>query len=593
MNDSDSDSDSLMAPGYPTVSKTNNSSASLSSFSSTNRQKEGKSSTHSSSITTSSNTSCKRSSPKITYTGGSQQEPMVLDDSSSDSESSSVLEVLPPAKKISADAAVISSTSGVSTYTTSSTTSTASSFTTKAKKPPLASKATPHTNSLLGNSNEDSDSDDSLLLMSPGFKNKAPPSRPLCTTTKPSYSLSSQTITNSSSLSQKPSGSLKPSASSLGKERRKQDNLSQKQAEQARKKAERENLRLQKQKKKQQAAETRKRQRLESQVARGNFAKDEICLLVDPPLYQTYDQYDWREHDEITNHNLLVKEYRSALGGSACQTMQWIRAGYLQGGGSAAWEQLRKNNPQGYTHLDRLVVVMDDPKFFLELLQRTAQDDTDDDYPKLRQYLLKLEHGWRAAWSQTEGSPKVMLLLHRPLQEIDRQWVEFRKKYKNSSVQMANLSPPSTEEFHDALTWILIQYQVECMCCDSLEEIWTAALKMTRAIAKEPYHHPITELECINRKKPRVDPTKDHPIVVAQDVWFRQIQQIPRVSEIKARHLIQHYPTIQSLWQAYQEEDNPEELLAGCFSSGRNETKLSKSIYRLLTSTNPEEFPFR
>ena len=502
--------------------------------------------------------------PKVSYTG-SRKQPMSLDsedDSDSDSDDSSMLEVLAPqkqTKKMPPPANVTKSLPVAS------------------KKRPSVAPAKAKPQYILGDTS-DSDSDDSLLNGEPLFAS--------------SSAAATGRQAKKHGLKYK---ELEKERKKQEQERKKQEKLVQKQAEQARKKAERQALKEQKQAKKQAETDSRKRQRLEQQQQRGNFATQEIVLLVDPPLFrrpETHHCYDWKEHDECVKHSCLVQEYPSALGGPNCHALQWIRRDHLQGGASEAWQQLRQNNAQGYTHQDRLVIVMDDPKVFIQLLQRTPQDDDDDDYPQLRRWLARVEHGWKAAWPHSQHAttrPKIMILLHRGMEELDRQWVQFRRAHKNSQRRDVGVSPPSAEEFHDAMTWMLIQFRVECMCCDSYEEIWTTALKMTRALAKAPYKKNVTELECIKKLKPQVADGAP-PLARAKDVWMRQLQQIPGFSEATARNLVRHYPTVQSLWQAYGESDNPEELVAGCLHEKTYQQKKAESIHRLLTSQNPEEF---
>jgi len=157
---------------------------------------------------------------------------------------------------------------------------------------------------------------------------------------------------------------------------------------------------------------------------------------------------------------------------------------------------------------------------------------------------------------------------------------------------------------------MLLQYQVECINCDSYQDIWTIALKMTRALANQPYRNMVTELECIRKLKCRVPLPENNDnnnnnnqllLLHAQDVWVRQLQQIPGISEQTARMLARHYPTIQSLYRAYhqysddedhqqqQQQNQMEELVAGCLHETRFLRMKSYSIYRLLTSMDPNE----
>jgi hypothetical protein len=496
--------------------------------------------------------------PKLSFTGSLQQ-PVCLD---SDASSSfcSLLEVLPPiaAKK---PASETMSKPSVTTALVAST----------------GRNCDSHWDS------SDSDSDDSILNAKPVFKTT--------TTTKKKSDAAAKKIgphNDDDNNNNNSNGSV--TFKQNEQERKKLLKL----AEQERKKAERQTSRELRAAEKDAEKETRKRNRLVHQQARGNFATSEIVLLVDPPLFRRHEEfecYDWRQHEEITNHNCAVHEYRSAIGGSNCQALQWIRKSHVEGGAGKAWEELRLNNPNGYTHMDRLVIVFDDPKVFIELLNRTEQDTTDDDYPQLRQWLFRLEHSWRAAWPNAQSKrPSILLLLHQAMKELDRQWVKHRRLHKNSARQHATQHPPTTSDFHDAISWMMIQFQVECMCCESYEEIWTTALKMTRALSKSVYKKtPITELECVKRIK-SVTHDSAEPLVKAKDVWYRQLQQLQGISETKARNLVRHYPTIQSLWRGYHDiDDDPSELVAGCLHNSQYQQKMSENIHRLLTSTNPEE----
>lgn len=58
-----------------------------------------------------------------------------------------------------------------------------------------------------------------------------------------------------------------------------------------------------------------------------------------------------------------------------------------------------------------------------------------------------------------------------------------------------------------------------------------------------------------------------------------------------AENVAQAYPTMQSLWQAYQEGNDTQNstLLATIFDGKRNQQSLSQAIYRFMKSTNPKE----
>jgi hypothetical protein len=113
--------------------------------------------------------------------------------------------------------------------------------------------------------------------------------------------------------------------------------------------------------------------------------------------------------------------------------------------------------------------------------------------------------------------------------------------------------------------------------------------KLTRGICEGRYCNKVTELQCI--KKIKQATTGDRPIDRARDVWFRQLQQVPRISEAIALNVVQQYPTMQSLWQVYQQSDDATNsaLVEDILSDRSRQTKLSHSLYRILMSKDPKE----
>ena len=153
--------------------------------------------------------------------------------------------------------------------------------------------------------------------------------------------------------------------------------------------------------------------------------------------------------------------------------------------------------------------------------------------------------------------------------------------------------PPTANELHDAITWLLIQFQVECVHCGSYESVANDIIKLTRLLAEQPYQKQVTEIQCVRKIKPECS-DMDNDYDRAKDCWIRQLQQIPRVSVPVAHNLAYHYPTAMTLWETYHNPNIPEHtkrtLLADCLSStNTKQTKLSDWIYRVLTSNNPNE----
>jgi hypothetical protein len=327
--------------------------------------------------------------------------------------------------------------------------------------------------------------------------------------------------------------------------------------------------------------DTKKRRRDEAGQATGKFASQEIAVLMQRELCQ---HATWNLLDEVKEAGYSVTEYPSLLG---CNAVQWIRKDFLEGGAADALQMLHARNHDGYQHLPVLAIVFDVPHDFIQLLEREEHEE-EDDYPQLQEWLLGIQAGWKAAWSAPDGKrPRIILLLHKVMEALDRLWVNHRKRARKD-----DRPPPTAEELQDAITWILIQFQVECIHCHSSEDVSHNLNKMTRLLSEEPYILQVTELECIKKIKACSD--LEPPFERSKDCWLRQLQQVPRISLTKARNLTRHYPTSRSLWDVYQDEDLTEDekrvFLSTLFDEkGTCQAKLSDWVYRVMTSKDPNE----
>jgi hypothetical protein len=222
-------------------------------------------------------------------------------------------------------------------------------------------------------------------------------------------------------------------------------------------------------------------------------------------------------------------------------------------------------------------------------LEREEHEELDD-YPQLHNWLLGIQAGWKAAWNAPDGKrPRIILLLHKVLDALDILWIDHRKRNRSKD----DRAPPTAEELHDAITWMLIEFQVECIHCQSPEDVSHNLNKMTRLLSEEPYVQQVTELECIKKIKAGCSEF-DPPYERSKDCWLRQLQQVPRISMLKARYLTQHYPTSRSLWNVYQDEglseDEKRVWLSNLFDEkGTCQAKLSDWVYRVMTSKDPKE----
>lgn len=320
----------------------------------------------------------------------------------------------------------------------------------------------------------------------------------------------------------------------------------------------------------------RKRALEQAQQANGKHAKDEICVLMETALYE---QIELPLVDEIEHHGYKVQSFPAFLD---CRAVQWIRRDYIKGGGVEALKQLGLRNKSGYTHCPVLAIVMDQPEDFIGKLERDFEDD--DDFQRLEVFLNGLVESWRQAWGYTTERPRIFLLLYQVEARLTALWKDWQQQRRRTK-------PPTKEELHDAVTWMLIQFQVECVFCPDPQVLSHELSKMTRMLAEEPYKKATTDLDCVEKKKRTCDDNAP-PYEQAKDCWLRQLQVLPSVSIAKARSLTSHYPTARSLWLAYQDEelteDEKKELVADLMGKQR-QVKLSANLYRILTSDNPDE----
>ncbi len=323
--------------------------------------------------------------------------------------------------------------------------------------------------------------------------------------------------------------------------------------------------------------ETKQQEKLETKQASGKFAHEEIVILVDPVITRS------NEYGIVTcvEEDFTIKEYPSPF--SYKKTIQWIRKDYLEGGADDAWKCLSEGKQDQLVHIEYLVVILDYFDF-IPLIER-IEHDVDDDYPNLGRWFTSLKNEWKQAWSAAK-EPRVTLLLNRVAEDLDCQWNTRQRKDKDTY----GTALPSDWELRDSLQWLLIQFQVDCIHCTSNEEIQVHIQNFTRVVAEAPYSNQATELECIRKIKPAAN-LGDDPLLKVQDTWARQLQMIPKVSEARARNLVQHYPTMLSLWQAYEvgDESTNCNLLNHCFGTKTSQASLSATIYKVMTCKDPKE----
>jgi len=330
----------------------------------------------------------------------------------------------------------------------------------------------------------------------------------------------------------------------------------------------------------------KKRSRKEAACAKGKFANEEVAVLMEPALlnHATFG-VDARFQEE----DYRAYPFPSAL---SCLSVQWVRRDYLDGGAKEAMKLVNSRKLEEVEHVNSLAVVFDTPHDFIDLIQQDESSPNesfhqeDDDYPKLEDWLLRLVHGWRAAWKKTEADrPRIYLILYQVQDALDKAWVNHRSRGRGPK-------PPNTEQLQDAILWMLIQFQIEVVHCCTREDVAKELTKMTRFMANARYQKEATELTCVLKIKSQVSDMAPQ-YERAKDIWMRQVRQVPRVSQEMAKSFCRFYPTARSLWEAYQSDeysmDEKQVLVANCFGSRNSQIKLSNMFYRIFNSQNPEE----
>ncbi|KAL7574450.1 hypothetical protein ACA910_015821 [Epithemia clementina (nom. ined.)] len=361
-------------------------------------------------------------------------------------------------------------------------------------------------------------------------------------------------------------------------------------------KEQRERERQEKKEAVEQAKQQRKDAREEAGQARGKFASQEVAVLMEPALVN-HEVFDVKGIFEEQGYQL--HSYPSAL---SCLAVQWVRRDYLLGGASEALKMVHARKDDEFELFNTLVVLFDCPHDFISLIQQVDGDkvvaneaigtygEDDDDYPKLESWLLGLVAGWRAAWRKTcADRPRIYLILYQVQKALDKAWVNYNRSRGGEN---RGPPPPNAEQLHDAILWMLIQFQIEVIHCESKDDVPKELAKITRFLANARYQAQTTELACIQKIKAQVsDMAPSHERAV--DCWIRQLQQVPRVSAEMARCFARFYPTARSLWLAYQDPDLTLEekhvLVANCFGTRASQLKVSHWMYRIFSSQNPNE----
>lgn len=265
--------------------------------------------------------------------------------------------------------------------------------------------------------------------------------------------------------------------------------------------------------------------------------------------------------------------------------IQWVRRDHLMGGSESALQRIDTDNGTSLEWMNIVVFVFYDSTEFLSLLEQEENDIVNDCYPKLQSWLRRVRSS--ISKQKYEQKPRIILVLHQILLKLALMW-------KKGGKRRPSFSPTNEEELQDAMTWLLMEEQIECEVTTNYTETIEFIISLTRALSELPYYETPTELHCVKKLKTKLvsnqNPTS---LDKAKDCWKRQLQQIPGISEAKATYLASFYPTARSLMDKYEDtlltEEEKRVLLSGCIQEGRMNGKLSDCLYRFMTGTNENE----
>mmetsp|Transcript_4858 Transcript_4858/g.9775 ORF Transcript_4858/g.9775 Transcript_4858/m.9775 type:complete len:415 (+) Transcript_4858:239-1483(+) len=292
--------------------------------------------------------------------------------------------------------------------------------------------------------------------------------------------------------------------------------------------------------------------------ANGHFKEKEICVVIENKFCDSGMGQTITSSLQAAN-TMYSPDPSSKIEGS----MRWFRRPHSLGGASSVLTE-EENVDSGF-----VAVVFEDPKRFLKLLKRT--DLTKDDYPRLREWVVQVRENF-------SDVKRLFIVVVDVMGEIDTVW--------NNSPQRRNSGlPPSVDDLEEAIIWMLMEEQIECVPARSQAEACEYLMDMTKSLTKQPYEVEPSELQCMNKAKK--DDKND-----AKSYFRRMLVQLPQVTAIKVDKLMEQYPTLTHLVNAYAECEDDESragLLQDKFGGGQVEGVLSERIWKFICSRNGDD----
>jgi hypothetical protein len=193
-------------------------------------------------------------------------------------------------------------------------------------------------------------------------------------------------------------------------------------------------------------------------------------------------------------------------------------------------------------------------------------------------------------------------------------WAAARQREAAEHAAGRRAAPPrplvTAEALDYAALFLYVSTELEFKEAAGEREAAEYVLALTRAVARFPYELADSALGCVTKIKASGSApgggggggegdgggdgggggrAKKTP----RDVWFAQLQMVPGVSAAKARAIVQRYPSFRALSDTYRSSAlttaQKQGLLEDIEGSGRKQGKLSRDLFRLFTTTDPDE----
>ncbi|KAI8143767.1 hypothetical protein BJV82DRAFT_84475 [Fennellomyces sp. T-0311] len=240
----------------------------------------------------------------------------------------------------------------------------------------------------------------------------------------------------------------------------------------------------------------------------------------------------------------------------------------------------------------KVLVFMDIPRLceFIQSSTMDAEIDRIQESAGSRQILLMIEG------LETYYKKKTLLKqrdFERAVLENLSQGSSSRKKGKTDSIIEAAKSGPTKEEMENRLAYLQMMKSVMLVPTTDREDSVDWLIALTTDIANAMYKHRN------NKHLRHQGPSKSG--IDAADTWSRMLQEIQLCTPPVARAIISSYPTVQSLFRAYERTPDvrdKEDLLADLeversVLASRDRTinkSMSKKVYTIFTCTNDEHY---